>query len=97
MKVTDVNTNSNLSTDSTVVKNDEEKAKEIFKTIFLEKMFTEMFKTTKLFPGDNQTQNDFYEEQMAEALSDQFMKSSDIRWNQLFGDITQIEDTEKKE
>ena len=89
MKIADASGINMPLNNTTSTKNDEDKAKEIFKTVFLEKMVSEMFKTTKLFSGENQTQNDFYEQQMVESISDQFMQSSDIRWNQLFNGAIQ--------
>lgn len=97
MKISDVSAAGNFSNAPVSDGADnEQKVREVFKTLFMEKMISEMFKTTKLFSGDNQVRNDFYEQQLAEALSEQLMKSSDIRWDQIFKSMLPAEEAKNE-
>jgi len=62
-----------------------EEAKDAFKKIFLEKMFSEMLKTGSTVPGTSELEKEIYRDKMAELLADKFVETTDIRWEQIFG------------
>ncbi len=63
----------------------EEKAQEAFKKIFVEKMISEMFKSTEIIPGSSEFETEVYSGKMSEILADQLLESTDIRWEQILG------------
>lgn len=56
------------------MKEDKEKAGEIFEKIFLDKMIKGMYKTTS-FEDESSMEKDFYEEQMIDTLSNKIIES----------------------
>ncbi len=64
-----------------------EKAEELFKKIFLEKMVSEMFKSTNIIPDTNEIQKEIYKEKMSEIFADKLLQSTDFRWEQIFGKL----------
>lgn len=66
---------------------DEEQLKEVFKKVFLEKMFSQMLKSSKAIPGSSEFEKEVYTEQMSEALADKFVESTDIRWEQIMNGL----------
>lgn len=62
-----------------------EKAGEAFKKLFVEKMVSEMFKSTVVIPGTSEFEKEVYTEKMSEVLTDKLLQSTDIRWEQLLG------------
>lgn len=68
-------------------KKEEEQLKEVFKKVFLEKMFSQMLKSSKAIPGSSEFQKEVYTDQMSEALADKFVESTDIRWEQIMNGL----------
>ncbi len=66
---------------------DTEKAEEVFKKIFLERMVSEMLETTDIIPSANELQKEFYTGKMSEILADKLLQSTDIRWEQILGKL----------
>lgn len=60
------------------LKQDEEKAGEIFEKILLQKMMKEMYKTTELNEKPSM-EKEFYQEQMIDILSDKIVESRALR------------------
>lgn len=75
---------SNINKSKSQMDNDE-KMKKVFQKVFLEKMISEMFKSTKVVSGTNEFEKDIYTEKMSEMLANKFIESTDIRWDKLFG------------
>lgn len=64
-------------------RNIEDKEQEAFKKIFVENMVKEMLKDTNIIPSSNKVQKDMYMDKISELLSDKFMESTDIRWQEI--------------
>lgn len=73
-------------------RSEDEKTKEAFKKIFVEKMVSEMFKSSKIIPGTSQFEKEIHTEKMSEILADKLLQSTDIRWEEILGKTQNLKD-----
>lgn len=93
-----INTSLNISKQELNLKNlenDKEKAGEIFEKMFLQEMIKGMYKTTKLEEEESSVENDFYQEQMIDILSDKIVEAKALNIKEKFFKDSEYDTTEK--
>jgi Rod binding domain-containing protein len=73
-----INTSLNISKQEQQLKNiekDKEKAGEIFEKMLLQEMIKGMYKTVKFEEEESSVENDFYQDQMIDILSDKIVEA----------------------
>lgn len=82
--------NDDLNISKKAQDNDNKQIEALFKKVLIEKMFSEMFKSTKVIPGTSDFEKEIYTEKMSEMLADKFIESTDIRWQELINQTQKL-------